>query len=191
MAVCIFQSHPPNLLLFTSLSPLITTGLFYVFVSLFYYDIHLYYFLDSTYKWYHTIAVFLWLIVLSIIISRYLHIAAKGRISFICVANTSLYTLYLLYLCVDGQEGCFCLLALVWLLYLAVNIGMCVSFWIGVFIFSESIPRSGIAGLHGSSSVSVLRKILYCVHSGSTSLHFHQECAGLPFLHNIASVCCV
>ena len=48
MAVCIFQSHTPNLLLFTSLSPLITTGLFSVFVSLFYYDIHLYYFLDST-----------------------------------------------------------------------------------------------------------------------------------------------
>ena len=46
-----------------SLSPLVTTSLFFIFVSLFLFFIlftSLFYFLDSTYKWYHPVFVFLY-----------------------------------------------------------------------------------------------------------------------------------
>ena len=71
--------------------------------------ISLFYFLDSTYKWYHT--VFFWLISLSIIFSKFIHIAANGRISFFfyswiifhCICIYIFYT----HLSVDGHLGCF------------------------------------------------------------------------------------
>ena len=65
-------------------------------------------FLDSTYKWNHTLFVFLWLISLSTILSRSLHVVTNGKISFffndwvifhcvcVCVC-VSVYTLHLLY----------------------------------------------------------------------------------------------
>ena len=48
--------------------------------------------LDSTYKWYHTVFVFLWLTSLSTIFSRFISVAATGRISFfLWVSNIPLY----------------------------------------------------------------------------------------------------
>ena len=61
------------------LSPLVTRSLHLVSVSLFMY-IHLFYFLDPTYKWYHMVFAFLWLISASTIISSLIHVVANGII---------------------------------------------------------------------------------------------------------------
>ena len=50
---------------------------------------------------------------------------------------------------VDGHLGCFLVLAIV--NSATINIGVHVSFQISVFIFFSYLPRSGIAGLYGSS----------------------------------------
>ena len=56
-----------------SLSPLVTAGLFSVSVNLFAIYIHLYYFSDSTCKWY-TEFVFIWLTSLCILLSRFTYL---------------------------------------------------------------------------------------------------------------------
>ena len=47
----------------------------------------LYHILDSTYKWYHVLFVFSWLPSLSMIISRFIHIATNGKIPFLFIAE--------------------------------------------------------------------------------------------------------
>ena len=50
------------------------------------------YFLDSIYKWYHTVFVFLWLISLSIMPSKSIHVATNGKMSFfVCLSSIPLY----------------------------------------------------------------------------------------------------
>ena len=53
-------------------------------------------FLDSTYKWYHIIFVFLWLTLLSVIISRSICLVANGIITFFFIAE--LYSVVWVYI---------------------------------------------------------------------------------------------
>ena len=53
----------------------------------------LYYFLDSTYKWYK-VFFFVWLISLSIIFSRFIHTAADGSISFFFYGGVIFHCMY-------------------------------------------------------------------------------------------------
>ena len=84
--VCILSSPTSILSLLSLLSPLVTTNLLSVSVNLFlfcYIFLFIYLFLDFTYKlWYSTCFFSVWLISLSIILSRSIYVAANGRISF-------------------------------------------------------------------------------------------------------------
>ena len=113
-------------------------------------------------------------------ISRSIHVAAKGIILFFFMAEyysiVYMYHILFIHSSVDGHLGgfiCRWTFSLAIVDSAAVNVGVHVSFWI--IVLSGYMPRSGIAGSRGNSSFSFLKEPPYCFSLCSTSLHSHQQ----------------
>ena len=135
-----------------------------------------------------------WLTSLSITFSRSVHAVTKGKIFFFKkLSRIPLCQCPIVYCFIhsstDRHWGCFLIMEIV--NKAAVNTGVLMFFRISVLGPFGYIPRSGITRSKGRSIFNFWRYRHTAFHSGCISLHSHQQCERVPFLHILSSTWCL
>ena len=121
--------------------------------------------------------IFVWLISLSIIPCRSVHVLTNGKISFlyIYIHTTSSLSIHL---SIDRHLCCFHILAIVH--NVAINTGVYISFWINLFVFFGKYPVVEFLD-YGIFILNILENLHTISYSVYTGLCSHQQCTRIPF----------
>ena len=127
-----------------------------------------------------------WLLSLSIMFSRFIHILVSVLHYFLLLSNsvwtdhTGLFIRQVMDIWVVSTSWW------LWIMLLYV----CTHFY-GAYIFISCghVPRSGIAGSYGNSVFNLLRSCQTVVHRGCSILHSHLPRVKFWFLHTFTNIC--